>query len=282
MTLSSASQKLTVTYRGQRFVLAFFCRQGGGDQVLFLHGLGCSKADFEGAVDVPELASYTLLALDFPGMGGSPYAAGSGLTLTDLALLAHQFLLAIGEGRAHLVGHSMGGAVATLLAASNPRRVSSLVNVEGNLFPEDCFYSRQICLEVERRRSGLQDREEVLRMFLNQLETKASNRDYARNWRQNVRSSEAIVDYSRSLVDLSDAGVLFRAFRDFQGPRLFVFGEEHAELSYLPKLAGLGIGTCSVPASEHYPHHTNPGYFYRALANWLPTARTKSGKDALL
>jgi pimeloyl-ACP methyl ester carboxylesterase len=49
-----------------------------------------------------------------------------------------------GIGRFHLVGHSMGGLTALLLAHTEPGRVLSLVDIEGNLAPEDCFLSRQI------------------------------------------------------------------------------------------------------------------------------------------
>jgi pimeloyl-ACP methyl ester carboxylesterase len=44
----------------------------------------------------------------------------------------------------HLIGHSMGGLTALMLADRDPTAVASLVNIEGNVAPEDCFLSRQI------------------------------------------------------------------------------------------------------------------------------------------
>jgi pimeloyl-ACP methyl ester carboxylesterase len=42
---------------------------------------------------------------------------------------------------AHLVGHSVGGAVAMLFTAAHPERVASIVNVEGNFSLKDAFWS---------------------------------------------------------------------------------------------------------------------------------------------
>jgi pimeloyl-ACP methyl ester carboxylesterase len=46
--------------------------------------------------------------------------------------------------RFHLVGHSMGGLTALLLAGEESSPVLSFIDIEGNLAPEDCFLSRQV------------------------------------------------------------------------------------------------------------------------------------------
>ncbi|MDN3685100.1 alpha/beta fold hydrolase [Vibrio sinaloensis] len=51
--------------------------------------------------------------------------------------------------RFHLVGHSMGGLTALMLAQLIPERVLSFTDIEGNIAPEDCFLSRQI-IEYDR------------------------------------------------------------------------------------------------------------------------------------
>jgi pyruvate dehydrogenase E2 component (dihydrolipoamide acetyltransferase) len=69
-------------------------------------------------------------ALDLPGHGGSDKNVGAG----DLASLAETFsgfLDAVGVERAHLVGHSLGGAVASRLALDRPDRVASLTLIAG-------------------------------------------------------------------------------------------------------------------------------------------------------
>jgi pyruvate dehydrogenase E2 component (dihydrolipoamide acetyltransferase) len=77
-----------------------------------------------------------VIALDLPGHGGSAkeVGAGDGESLTDAVEGA---LDALGIGRGHLVGHSMGGAVAALLALRRPDLVSSLTLIaSAGLGPE--------------------------------------------------------------------------------------------------------------------------------------------------
>ena len=52
-----------------------------------------------------------------------------GTTLTDLASFVARFLDAIDVPRVHVVGHSMGGAIAAQLALAQPARVASLALV---------------------------------------------------------------------------------------------------------------------------------------------------------
>src|SRR5581483_326742 len=50
----------------------------------------------------------------------------------------------LGYDQAHLVGHSVGGAVAVVVASRYPESVASLVDVEGNFTLKDAFWSEQL------------------------------------------------------------------------------------------------------------------------------------------
>ena len=102
-----------------------FLRQGDGEPVVFLHGFGGDLEQWQLAL--PALAdSHTAIALDLPGHGGSTKDVGSG----DLSAAVEQFLDAIEVGPAHLVGHSMGGLVAGVVALRSPERVRSLTLID--------------------------------------------------------------------------------------------------------------------------------------------------------
>jgi pyruvate dehydrogenase E2 component (dihydrolipoamide acetyltransferase) len=70
-------------------------------------------------------AGRTVWALDLPGHGESGKAVESG-SLDELAQSVSDFLDAQKIERAHLVGHSLGGAVAMTVAQRVPARVASL------------------------------------------------------------------------------------------------------------------------------------------------------------
>jgi pyruvate dehydrogenase E2 component (dihydrolipoamide acetyltransferase) len=96
----------------------------GGVPVVLVHGFG---GDLNTWMFVqPALAEKRrTVALDLPGHGGSAKQVGAGdaKTLTDAVATA---LDALSIERAHLVGHSLGGAVAALSALHQPQRTASL------------------------------------------------------------------------------------------------------------------------------------------------------------
>ena len=95
-----------------------------GDVVLLVHGYGGDRNSWL-FLQEPLAAKYRVYALDLPGHGTSAKDVGDGST-SVLADAVVAVLDALGAARAHLVGHSMGGAVALVAAARDPARISSL------------------------------------------------------------------------------------------------------------------------------------------------------------
>ncbi len=104
--------------------LRYLRRGQGSDVVLLVHGFG---GDLNNWLFNHEALAVqrTVYALDLPGHGESTKDVGAG-TLRELAQALAAFLDAVGVSSAHLVGHSLGGAVALTLAAGEPQRVRSL------------------------------------------------------------------------------------------------------------------------------------------------------------
>jgi pimeloyl-ACP methyl ester carboxylesterase len=100
-------------------------QEGEGDDVLFISGL----AD-EGACWVDQVAGlkdrYRLTIFDNRGVGRSSTPDGA-FRITDFAADTAALMDALGLQRAHVVGSSMGGAIAQELALAHPDRIRSLV-----------------------------------------------------------------------------------------------------------------------------------------------------------
>lgn len=94
--------------------------------ILLLHGIGRSLEDWEPQYVALRRAGYRVIAPDLPGSGLSERLPAA-ITLTGLAEAALQTLDAIAETRRlHVMGHSIGGAVALQLLALEPDRVATL------------------------------------------------------------------------------------------------------------------------------------------------------------
>jgi pimeloyl-ACP methyl ester carboxylesterase len=94
-----------------------------GPVALLLHGLGSDADDW--ALTAPGLQRFRVIALDARGHGQSDWAAS--YELTDLRDDVIEAMDTLGVLAAAVVGHSMGGVVAYLLAATRPDRVRALV-----------------------------------------------------------------------------------------------------------------------------------------------------------
>ena len=104
---------------------------GEGPAVVLIHGLSGSGRWW--TYNVPTLAQrYRVYNVDLIGFGRS---RGQRLVLRDAASWLTEWLHVAGIERAHLVGHSMGGYIATGVAATAPELVRRLVLVDALVLP---------------------------------------------------------------------------------------------------------------------------------------------------
>lgn len=163
----------------------------GAPAVLLLHGWPDSHRLWRHQVPALTAAGFRAVAPDLRGFGDSDRpedvaAYGLAHILGDVVgVLDH-----LGIGRAHVVGHDWGAAVAWALAALLPDRVDHLVALS-------------VGHPAAFRAAGLPQREKSWYMLLFQFEGVAerwlSDDDYAnfRSWSQHPDAEAAIADLSR-------------------------------------------------------------------------------------
>lgn len=122
-----------------------------GDPVVLVHGFGGDKNSWL-FVQQPLAEERAVHAVDLPGHGASGKDVGDG-SLAVLAGTVAGFLDAVGIDRAHLVGHSLGGAVVAAVARSRPEKVASLVLLApaGYTADADADYLRGFAAATSRR-----------------------------------------------------------------------------------------------------------------------------------
>ncbi|MFI1439509.1 alpha/beta fold hydrolase [Streptomyces fructofermentans] len=95
---------------------------------LYVHGLGGSSQNWSALMPLLD-GLVDSEALDLPGFGDSPPPDDGDYSLTGHARVVIRYLDSAGRGPVHLFGNSMGGAVATRVAAVRPDLVRTLTLV---------------------------------------------------------------------------------------------------------------------------------------------------------
>lgn len=128
-TAAVTERALTVALPAGELVGTEWRSSAPGRVVVGLHGVTANHRAFHG---LAERLDARLVALDLPGRGGSRALPGP-YDLDTLAAHVAAALDALAIADAIVVGHSMGGFLATRLAASRPDLVASLVLLDGGL-----------------------------------------------------------------------------------------------------------------------------------------------------
>nr|WP_218177631.1 alpha/beta hydrolase [Pseudomonas gingeri] len=244
-------------------------RDGERAPIVFLHGFGSTKEDYADIVRHSAFAGHPFVAYDAPGCGESRCADLSKISIHFLLQTALQVLDHFDIERFHLVGHSMGGLTALMLAHEVPDRVLSFVDIEGNIAPEDCFLSRQIVNYPSN------DPEAFFAAFIERARHAPAYASalYSASLRHKVRAG-AVRGIFQSMVDLSDNADLMSKFLGLKCPRMFMYGEQNASLSYLPHIQAEGVRLAQIPDCGHFPMYSNPIVMWQQIADFQTSSQS--------
>jgi pimeloyl-ACP methyl ester carboxylesterase len=172
--------------------------------------------------------------------------------LADIAQLVSEKLL---PKRYFICAASMGGLIALLkLRQYGADGVNGFVNIEGNLLPEDCMFSRRTASHDPE-----QFRTKVFPEMISELlrSPHTGDRVIAHNMALNT-DARAYYSFSHETVRESDSGNLINEFLALDIPRLFLYGEVNRSLSYLERLRQSIIEVVEIPRSAHFLFYDNP------------------------
>ena len=117
----------------------FHVSHGAGPPVIALHGYAATHYSWRHLIP-PIAREHELILFDLKGHGRSPKPDDGRYSLRDQAALVHDYIRARDLERITLIGQSMGGGIALLLAArllaERAARLASLVLIASVCFPQ--------------------------------------------------------------------------------------------------------------------------------------------------
>jgi len=250
----------SLTYKGFNLKISAKYRKNGANMLFFIHGLGCTKDVFDDVWNIEALKKFSIITFDLPGFGDSTKPKNFPYTMEDHSMVCKDLINFFPEKKIHIVAHSMGAAVALLLAENIKEKLISFVNIEGNLIGSDCGVSRK----AENIPPGKFHQNVVKKL---QLLSLSSTEKGPGLWLEWIKRSApyALKKSSESLVKWSDSGLLLKIFLNLKCRKAYFYGEKNNRLRTLLLLDE--IRTVPVTKSGHFPMNDNPSDFYIKLAN---------------
>ena len=221
-----------------------------------------------------------MLAPDLLGYGRHAGVAPEAIDLEAQVAHLKRVIDSAGMERVHLVGHSVGGAVAALFADRHPQQAASLVSVEGNFSLADAFWSAKVAGmtadEVELllarhrddpanwlRRAGLTPDERLLGL--------------ARHWLAHQPAS-TVHAMARSVVDTTGQRAYEETLRGVfaRTPVQLVAGERSRDGWDVPEWALSAASSLTIiPGAGHLMMAEQPEVFARTIALLLADEETR-------
>jgi pimeloyl-ACP methyl ester carboxylesterase len=101
-----------------------------GKNIVFIHGFASSTYTWEKVAPILNKQGYHVWALDIKGFGWSDKPKDTSYDVLTLTEEVHQWMESMGLDDVVLVGNSLGGGIATLVALLHPEKVGHLVLID--------------------------------------------------------------------------------------------------------------------------------------------------------
>jgi pimeloyl-ACP methyl ester carboxylesterase len=248
---------------------------GAEPPILWLHGLLCAST--------AELApvSRRSMLIDFLGYGFSDRPLQFGYSLEDHARTIVSLLDELEVPSCYLVGHSMGGAVAALVATQRPHAVEALIMADANLEPHEGAGSVSNSIAGQPYEqfaaSGLPGmisrQEQAARQDPHGLT--AAHLGMVR-----ILSPHGVHRSAQSLARGTDPTVR-TLVKGLRMPRFYLYSEfgvlSEAELEAKKDLESAGVGYLMVPETGHQMGLQNPKGFAQRIAEAIGQTAAATG-----
>ncbi len=235
-----------------------------GDRVLLhIHGFaGCKEENYP-LMDYCKENNITFIGIDFPGQGEVPINYGKDKsTMNHFADLAVKYIKSLNIDKLIVSGHSMGGAIATIIASKLTEE-----------------HVTQLILEDPVNLSLLDNESERKRLF-EMCEGGTSHLVYKNNELVNEQLDNVQRIWFRELALNFTSPSLLKKLKkityELEIPMDVIFGEDDKVISYSESVAAFKnveknhkIKIHSIPNAAHKPHFENTDAYLKAIKSIL-------------
>ncbi len=256
---------------------------GHGEPVVLLHGFGAS-ADSWNRLAKPLTKRYRVIAPDQPGWGASTRLETASYGYPAQLERLHQFLSQLKLGRVHLVGHSMGGFIASAYAARYPGEVITLglIAPHGMVEPEPSELAQSVAKgDNWLVASSYQEFDRLLNNVF-------ARRPYAPKAVLRYLAGHTIRNSAKSAKIFAEMQTndppLAELLPKIEAPALIVWGDHdrvlHVSCADLFRQGIKSSEVMIIPASGHMPLVENAGTCARAWLAFVDKSRRARGAAA--
>ncbi|UFZ02264.1 alpha/beta hydrolase [Bradyrhizobium ontarionense] len=230
---------------------------GSGPAVVYIHGLGCaSSAEYEGIAASPVLAGRRAILVDLLGSGLSDRPASFSYSIEDHARSVAELLCDVVPGSINLFGHSMGGAVAIVLAEILGTKVERVALSEPNIDPGGGVFSKRV--------AAMSESDYVARGHFDLVE--ASKAQGNAVWATSLAQSAAFAVHREAVSLIKGSTPTWRrTLYGLKMPRTVIVGERSLPHLDIGDLSHHGISVTVVAEAGHSLAIENPDGLASAL-----------------
>ena len=233
---------------------------GEGQDVLLLHGWGCSL-DIWKTLQSQLEQKYRVTSIDFPGFGKSdePKTVWG---VEEYTQCTEKLIEALNLKDPVLIGHSFGGRVSILLASRNANIKKIILTDAAGVKPQNTKISVSRVFSKMKKLStkiiGEKATEKLVKPFANSL----ASEDYK-------NASGMMKEILKKVVDED----LQHVMPNIKASTLLIWGEKDtatpvSDAQIMAKLIP-DSGLVIFPGCTHYSFLENPGYYYTIVDNFL-------------
>jgi 4,5:9,10-diseco-3-hydroxy-5,9,17-trioxoandrosta-1(10),2-diene-4-oate hydrolase len=270
---SRTKQEATMVIPQERYIKigsinTRFLAEGEGSPVILVHGLGGSASGWLpsfGAI----AARHRVYAMDLVGHGRTGQPDSGSLNAADMTGFVKDFMAEFKIERAHIVGHSMGGAISLQIAIDFPERVNKLVLVDSvGLGKEISILLRILSLPLVGEWLAAQDFKHNIKKYAAAVRKSAQNATYItdeliENLYQVERNPEQAVPLLKVLrlaanwtgQKKSVYGPILQRLPSIRNPTLVIWGRQDATIPLAHgELAAQTLPNARLEVIDHCGH----------------------------